>query len=51
MAPCHFSVTISLIWSVPFHLEKEEKLMECVIKKKKWGGTCMCLRHARHFHL
>lgn len=50
-APCHFSVTISLIWFVPFLLEKQEKLMKCVILKGGRDLLCMWLFHPRHFHL
>lgn len=41
VAPCHFSVTISLTWFVPLLLEKQEKFMiKCVIKKKM-GRECL----------
>lgn len=34
MAPCRFFVAVSLIWFVPFLLEKQEKMMKYVILKK-----------------
>lgn len=51
VAPCHFSVTISLTWFVPLLLEKQEKFMiKCVIKKKNGEGMLACVySNARHF--